>query len=72
MNLSEIAQNLNCRLEGPPDTEIQGVAGIEQASAGQITFLANKRYFPLLKTTRASAVLIEDGVTLDREPNLQW
>ena len=71
MNLSEIAQSLNCRLEGPPDTEIQGVAGIEQASAGQITFLANKRYFPLLKTTRASAVLIEDGVTLDREPNLQ-
>jgi UDP-3-O-[3-hydroxymyristoyl] glucosamine N-acyltransferase len=71
MNLSEIAQSLGCRLEGPPDTEIRGVAGIEQAIPGQITFLANKRYVPLLKTTRASAVLIEEGVTLDRDPHLQ-
>jgi len=34
--------------------------------ARPITFLANRRYFPLLKTTRASAVLIEDGISLDR------
>jgi UDP-3-O-[3-hydroxymyristoyl] glucosamine N-acyltransferase len=70
MNLSEIADKLGCRLEGAPDAEIRGVAGIEQAQPGQITFLANKRYFPILQTTRASAVLIEDGVTLDREPGL--
>jgi UDP-3-O-[3-hydroxymyristoyl] glucosamine N-acyltransferase len=70
MNLSEIAQKLGCRLEGSPDTEIHGVAGIEQARQGQITFLANKRYFPLLRTTRASAVLIEESVTLDRQPGL--
>ena len=67
MKLSEIAQKLACRLEGTPDTEIRGVAGIEQAEPGQITFLANRRYFPLLKTTRASAVLIEDGISLERE-----
>jgi len=39
---------------------------IEHAEPGQITFLANRRYFPLLKTTRASAVLIEDGIRIDR------
>ena len=66
MKLSEIAQKLACRLEGAPDTEIRGIAGIEHAEPGQITFLANRRYFPLLKTTRASAVLIEDGISLDR------
>ena len=71
MNLSEIAQQLGCRLEGGgSEVEIHGVTGIDQAQAGQITFLANKRYFPLLRTTRASAVLVEDGVTLDREPGL--
>jgi UDP-3-O-[3-hydroxymyristoyl] glucosamine N-acyltransferase len=69
MKLSEIAQKLACRLEGAPDTEIRGVAGIEHAEPGQITFLANRRYFPLLKTTRASAVLIEDGISLDRGTN---
>jgi len=66
MKLSELAQKLACRLEGPPDTEIRGIAGIEHAERGQITFLANRRYFPLLKTTRASAVLIEEGISLDR------
>jgi UDP-3-O-[3-hydroxymyristoyl] glucosamine N-acyltransferase len=66
MKLSDVAQKLACRLEGDPDTEIRGIAGIEHAEPGQITFLANRRYFPLLKTTQASAVLIEDGISLDR------
>jgi UDP-3-O-[3-hydroxymyristoyl] glucosamine N-acyltransferase len=70
MKLAEVAQKLGCRLEGPPEVEIRGVAGIEHAEAGQITFLANRRYFPLLKTTRASAVLIEEGIPLDREASL--
>ena len=70
MKLSEVAQKLGCRLEGPPEIEIRGVAGIEHAEPGQLTFLANRRYFPLLKTTRASAVLIEEGVTLERESSL--
>src|SRR5260370_12774871 len=67
MKLSEVAQKLACRLEGAPDTEIRGIAGIEHAEPGQITFLANRRYFPLLKTRRASAVLIEDRINLERE-----
>ena len=70
MRLADIAQKLGCRLEGPPEIDIRGVAGIEHAEAGQITFLANRRYFPLLKTTRASAVLIEEGIALDREPSM--
>ncbi len=70
MKLSEVAQKLGCRLEGSPEIEIRGVAGIEHAEAGQITFLANRRYFPLLKTTHASAVLVEEGITLDREASL--
>jgi UDP-3-O-[3-hydroxymyristoyl] glucosamine N-acyltransferase len=70
MKLSEVAKKLECRLESGPDVEIHGVAGIEHAAPGQITFLANRRYFPLLKTTRASAVLVEDGIALEREPGM--
>jgi UDP-3-O-[3-hydroxymyristoyl] glucosamine N-acyltransferase len=70
MKLSEVAQKLGCRLEGSPDIEIGAVAGIENAEAGQITFLANRRYFPLLKTTHASAVLVEEGVALNRDASL--
>jgi UDP-3-O-[3-hydroxymyristoyl] glucosamine N-acyltransferase len=70
MKLSEVAQKLACRLEGSPDVEISAVAGIEYAEAGQITFLANRRYSPLLKTTRASAVLVEESVAVNRDASL--
>src|SRR6267143_3486596 len=70
MKLSEVAQKLGCRLEGPPELEIRGVAGIDLAEPGQLTFLANRRYFRLLKTTRASAVLLEEGIAVDREASV--
>jgi UDP-3-O-[3-hydroxymyristoyl] glucosamine N-acyltransferase len=68
MKLQELAERLECRLEGEPGVEIHGVAGIEQAGPGEVTFLANRRYTPNLSTTRASAVFVEDGVDVVREP----
>jgi UDP-3-O-[3-hydroxymyristoyl] glucosamine N-acyltransferase len=70
MKLAEIAAKLDAHLEGPPELEISSVAGIEYAAAGQLTFLANRRYFPLLRTTEASAVLLEPNVAIGREPGL--
>jgi UDP-3-O-[3-hydroxymyristoyl] glucosamine N-acyltransferase len=70
MKLSELAQKLSCRLEGDPNVDIHGVAGIDHAKPGQITFLANRRYFPLLHSTRASAVLVEDGIKMARDAGL--
>jgi len=66
MKLLELAQKLDCRLEGDPSIEISGVAGIDHARSGEATFLANRRYSPQLKTTQASAVFVEDGVALER------
>ena len=63
MKLGEIAQKLGCQLEGEANLEITGVAGIEDAQAGELTFLANRKYRPALETTRASAILVapEEG-----------
>ena len=58
MRLGEIAEKLGCRLEGEGNVEITGVAGIEEARPGQLTFLDNRKYYPLVKTTQASAILI--------------
>ncbi len=41
MRLGEIAERLNCRLEGDASIEIRGVAGIEVAEPGELTFLSN-------------------------------
>jgi UDP-3-O-[3-hydroxymyristoyl] glucosamine N-acyltransferase len=67
MKLQELAERLGCRLEGDAETVIHGVAGIEEAGPGEVTFLANRRYAPNLKTTRASAVFVDDGVEVERE-----
>jgi len=62
VKLGEIADRLQCRLEGDGDIDIHRVAGIEQAQPGDITFLANPKYFARLVATEASAVIIGDNV----------
>ncbi len=57
MKLSEIASALEASLEGS-DVEIAGVAGIEDAAPGQLTFVANPRYAAMASNTRASAVIV--------------
>lgn len=58
MKLQELAEKLGARLEGHPDLEIRGVAGIEHATEGQLAFVANPKYTSYAKTTKASAVLV--------------
>jgi UDP-3-O-[3-hydroxymyristoyl] glucosamine N-acyltransferase len=58
MNLGELAKKLGCKLEGDASLDITGVAGIEEAQAGELTFLVNRKYRPFLETTRASAILV--------------
>lgn len=63
MKLGEIAEKLGCELEGDAALEITDVAGIEEARAGELTFLVNRKYRPALRETKASAILVsrEEG-----------
>jgi UDP-3-O-[3-hydroxymyristoyl] glucosamine N-acyltransferase len=58
LKLSDIAERLQCRLEGDGEIEIRRVAGIQQAQSGDLTFVANPRYLAQMATTRASAVIL--------------
>ncbi|HYK36365.1 UDP-3-O-(3-hydroxymyristoyl)glucosamine N-acyltransferase [Alloacidobacterium sp.] len=58
MKLGELAEQLGAECRGTPDTEITGVAGIEEAGPGQVTFVANSKYALLAKKTKAGAVLV--------------
>jgi len=61
MKLAQIASALNARLEnGSPNIEITGVAGIEEAGSGQLTFVANPKYAAAARTTKASAVIVAE------------
>ena len=60
MKLGEIADKLGCGLEGDREVEIDGVAGIEEAGPGQITFLNNPRYAARALETKAAAILVSE------------
>ena len=64
MKLAELARILDATCDGDQNQEITGVAGIEKAGPGQLTFVANPKYTPFARTTKATAVL----VTEDFEP----
>ena len=56
--LGELAALVGGQVEGDATLEVQGVAGLEEATAGQLSFYANPRYKKALAKTRASAVLV--------------
>lgn len=80
MKLSDIASALGASLENADgNTEIMGVAGIEEAAAGHITFVANPKYAAMAKTTPASAVIVSEdfpaipgGMLRSRNPYLAF
>lgn len=61
MKLKDLAERLECRLEGDGDLDITRVAGIERAQPGDVTFFVNPRYAPQLRTTKATAVILGHG-----------
>lgn len=55
--VNEIAKFIGGEVVGDAELVISGVSGIKEASAGEITFLSNPKYLPLLDKTGASAVI---------------
>ena len=57
--LSELAEQVNAQLHGDAACSIAGIATLENAKPGQISFLSNSKYRKYLAETSASAVLIK-------------
>ena len=60
--VAQIAEFLGGELVGDGSVLIRGVSGIKEAGQGEIAFLANPKYFSLLKTTTASALITSPQV----------
>src|SRR3954447_25183727 len=68
MKLSELAKLTGARVEGVADEiEITGAAGLDEASEGHVTFLANPRYTPRVNSTRASAIYLSEEAQTERQ-----
>ena len=72
MKLSELAALTAARVDETSadietDIEIRGAAGLDDARAGDVSFLANPRYTPRVNTTQASAIYLSEDAAIDRE-----
>ena len=55
--LQELAERHSGELRGDPAQIITGAASLPEATPGEVSFFANPKYMPLLRKTRATAVL---------------
>ncbi|HEA46871.1 MAG TPA: UDP-3-O-(3-hydroxymyristoyl)glucosamine N-acyltransferase [bacterium] len=67
-SLREIAELIGGEVVGNGSIEIEGVAGIEEAGKGEITFISDKKHLFLLETTQASAVIVSCEIKKARVP----
>ena len=58
MTVGALASLINGVVDGDPDIVLNGFAKIEEAAAGQLTFIANPKYAHFIESTEASAVLV--------------
>jgi UDP-3-O-[3-hydroxymyristoyl] glucosamine N-acyltransferase len=61
--LRELAEWVGGTVIGDGEIEITGVSSIEEARAGEITFVASPKYLPKLGETKASAIIVSPEVT---------
>ena len=71
MKLVDIAAKLGCPVEGDGSVEIRGVGSLDDATAGQLTFLGNPKYAEKAKATKASAILLGKGALFTGTPAIR-
>lgn len=61
LTLRELAGAIHARLEGDPDVAVGGVAPLETAGPGDLSFLANPRYEESAARSRAAALIVDES-----------
>lgn len=61
LTLAELATRIGAEIFGDADAKVSAVATLEDAQAGQISFLAHPRYRKYLDATQATAVILTNA-----------
>lgn len=62
----QIALIVSGTIEGNPDITVSSFGKIEEATAGQLSFLANPKYNDYLYTTNASLIIVSESLQLQK------
>ena len=65
--LMELANHIGARVIGDNGLKISGLATLQNATTGELSFLSNSKYLQFLENTKASAVIV-DANTVERCP----
>lgn len=57
MTLAELASRISARIEGPGDAVVTGIAPIDEAGEGQVSFIAQGKYNAAAKVSKASGLI---------------
>jgi len=71
IRLKDLAELVNGRIDGNAEVIISGISGIEQAGPGEITFVANPKYFKHAATTQAAAIVCAPDMPAASTPLLK-
>lgn len=66
--LREIARLIDGEVIGDDGIVVTGVCGIKEAEEGDLTFVANSKYLPLIQKTKASAIITSRDVRKAPKP----
>ena len=58
LTLGALAEHLGATLEGDPAAVVTGVADLQSARAGQVSFAGNPKYMSAVATSGATAVIV--------------
>ena len=68
--LSKLAELVNGSVVGE-DVEITGLAGLDDAKAGDLVFVENPSWLPIAEKSPAAAVIVPEGVRVQGKPCLE-
>lgn len=63
-SVKEIAELIKGNVIGDPELQVSGIKPLTEAGEGDISFMANRKYLQQAKETRATAVIVPEGMEL--------
>jgi UDP-3-O-[3-hydroxymyristoyl] glucosamine N-acyltransferase len=63
----QIAELINGNIEGDPQVAVSSFGKLEEATGGQLAFLANPKYEEFLYTTKASIIIINASLEIEKK-----
>ncbi|MEO6639052.1 MAG: UDP-3-O-(3-hydroxymyristoyl)glucosamine N-acyltransferase [Ginsengibacter sp.] len=66
---TQIAALIDGKIEGDPEIAVSSFGKLEEATVGQLAFLANPKYEDFLYSTKASIIIINNSQQVEKEVN---